>query len=116
MEDHIPLLRPRPVHTPSTRKQRTKYCVLLNHRSGTINPSELQQAIVSFGYNVSQQAGNIIIKRYSKRGLGDITFDDFIALTIRLRHLSEQFRQRDTQGQGYATLSYDDFLKISLKV
>lgn len=75
-------------------------------RSGRINPVELSQAIQSYGYNISQAVGNTILKRYSRHGL--INFDDFIAVSVKVRALSEAFRRHDPSGQGYATLSYDD--------
>ncbi|XP_002741663.1 sorcin-like [Saccoglossus kowalevskii] len=82
-------------------------------RSGTMDAQELAAVIRSFGYNLSPQAFQTILKRYSKAG-GFITFDDFVALSVRLRALSDAFRRRDPQRNGTATFQYDDFLRCTL--
>merc|ERR1711991_331658 len=43
-----------------------------------------------------------------------ITFDDFVALAVRVRALTERFRQRDTQGTGHAAFYYDDFIQVAM--
>lgn len=55
-------------------------------RSGTCEPHELHTAVASFGYNLSPQALNIIVKRYSDSGR--IGFDDFVGCNVRLRGLT----------------------------
>lgn len=55
-------------------------------RSGTVEPHELHQAIASFGYNLSPQALAIIVQRYSTNGR--IGFDDFVALSVKLRAIT----------------------------
>ena len=55
-------------------------------RSGTVEPHELHQAIVSFGYNLSPQALGTLVRRYSTDG--KIGFDDFVSCCIRLRTLT----------------------------
>eukprot|EP00794_Sanderia_malayensis_P003131 gene3131-3599_t len=55
-------------------------------RSGTVEPHELHNAIRSWGYNLTPQALNIIVKRYSMDSR--ITFDNFIAVAVRLRLLT----------------------------
>ena len=81
-------------------------------RSGTVEPHEMHQAIVSWGYNLSAQALNIIIKRYSDNGR--IKFDDFVSAAIRLRMLTDHFRRRDATQTGYASFSYDDFIQVTM--
>ena len=76
--------------------------------SGSLDEQELKSAISSFGYSLSATALNVIMKRYNTNG--KIYFDDFIALTTRIRSLSSFFISRDTQRQGYASLGYDDFM------
>ncbi|XP_071812333.1 sorcin-like isoform X2 [Apostichopus japonicus] len=80
-------------------------------RSGTVEPSELQQALTSFGYNLSPQAYGCLIRRYSVNG--KVTFDAFVALCVRLRALTDQFRRRDAQQNGSALFQYDDFISVS---
>uniref|UniRef100_A0A3B3CRG5 Sorcin n=1 Tax=Oryzias melastigma TaxID=30732 RepID=A0A3B3CRG5_ORYME len=74
--------------------------------SGTIEGQELQQAIRTLGYNLSPQAMNCIMKRYSNHGR--IPFDDFVSCSVRLRALTDHFRRRDTNQSGNALFQYDD--------
>ncbi|KAG7218389.1 hypothetical protein INR49_020422 [Caranx melampygus] len=74
--------------------------------SGTVEAHELQQAITTMGYNLSPQAMNCIMKRYSLHGR--IPFDEFVSCCVRLRALTDQFRRRDTSQSGSAMFQYDD--------
>lgn len=84
-------------------------------RSGTVEPHELQKAIASMGtattapypsiwvetariyvwiyfcagYNLSPQAMNVIVKRFSTNNR--ITFDEFIACCVKLRALTGEW-------------------------
>ncbi|KAJ8290809.1 hypothetical protein GJAV_G00017820 [Gymnothorax javanicus] len=80
--------------------------------SGTVEPHELQQAIVGLGYRLSGQAMNVIIKRYSTQGR--ISFDDYVACCIKLRTMTDLFRRRDASQQGVATFQYDDFIQCTM--
>ncbi|TKS82693.1 Sorcin [Collichthys lucidus] len=75
-------------------------------RSGTMEGPELQHAISAMGFNLSPQAMNIVMKRYSNNGR--IGFDDFMSCCIRLRGLTDHFRRRDTTQAGTAMFHYDD--------
>ncbi|CAG8748345.1 5722_t:CDS:2, partial [Funneliformis mosseae] len=52
--------------------------------SGTINFAELKNALRTFGYNLSDNFINLLIKKYDKyggnknAGKGDVTFDNFV--------------------------------------
>jgi len=81
-------------------------------RSGTIDPTELHQAISSWGYRLSPQALNIIVTRYAINN--QIKFDDFISAAIRLRLLTDHFRRRDTTQTGYSNFGYDDFIQVTM--
>ena len=56
--------------------------------SGTVEPHELQQALVSFGYNLTPQAMEVALRRYSTDG--KIPFDNFVALCVRLKSLTSK--------------------------
>uniref|UniRef100_A0A3Q2YZA1 EF-hand domain-containing protein n=1 Tax=Hippocampus comes TaxID=109280 RepID=A0A3Q2YZA1_HIPCM len=75
-------------------------------RSGTVEAQEMQQAIKSLGYNLSPNALNMIMKRYSVNGR--IPFDDFVSCCVRLRGLTDHFQRRDTSRNGTANFHYDD--------
>ena len=57
-------------------------------RSGTVEPGELQQALVTFGYNLSPQALGVINRRYANQGR--VPFDAFVGLCVRLRALTSE--------------------------
>jgi len=57
-------------------------------RSGTVEPHELQQALVTFGYNLSPQAMGVLLRRYSVDGR--VKFDSFVALCVRLKALTSE--------------------------
>ncbi|KAM3614445.1 uncharacterized protein V6R79_014462 [Siganus canaliculatus] len=83
-------------------------------QSGTVEGPELQQAIGTMGYNLSPQAMNVMMKRYSTAGR--IAFDDFISCCVRLRALTDQFRRRDTTHTGQATFQFDDFIQVTMSI
>ncbi|XP_019220688.1 sorcin [Oreochromis niloticus] len=83
-------------------------------QSGTIEGHELQQAINSMGYNLSPQAMNCIMKRYSLNGR--IPFDEFVSCAVRLRALTDHFRRRDTTQTGNASFQYDDFIQVTMSI
>lgn len=83
-------------------------------RSGSVEGHELQQAIGAMGYNLSPQAMNCIMKRYSLSGR--IPFDEFVACCVRLRALTDHFRRRDTSQNGSATFQYDDFIQVTMSI
>lgn len=81
-------------------------------RSGTVEPHELHSAITSWSYNLTPQALGIIVKRYAVQSR--ITFDNFIAIAVRLRLLTDAFRRRDATQAGYANFTYDDFVQVTM--
>ncbi|XP_058504267.1 sorcin [Solea solea] len=83
-------------------------------RSGTVEAQELQQALVTMGYNLSPNALNGIIRRYSVSGR--IPFDEFIGCSVRLRCMTDQFQRRDTSRSGHASFQYDDFIQVTMSV
>jgi len=93
---------------------KTTFASFDRDRSGTMEAHELQQAIVSMGYNLSPQAMNIVMRRNSVQGR--IAFDDFMSCCIRLRALTDQFRRRDTAHNGTAMFQFDDFIQVTMSV
>ena len=57
-----------------------------------------------------------IVYTRSKKSNRQIGFDDFIACAIRVRALSAAFRDRDAAQQGTATLQYDDFMRMVMRL
>ncbi|XP_068615890.1 sorcin-like [Brachionichthys hirsutus] len=83
-------------------------------RSGTMEAAELQQAVATFGYNLSPQALGVVMKRYSTNG--KVGFDDFMSCSIKLRGLTDHFQVRDTTRTGKVTFQYDDFMQVAMSL
>merc|ERR1712150_333204 len=83
-------------------------------RSGSVSPHELHNAIASWGYKLSPQALNIIVKNYAHNG--HVAFDEFVGAAVKLRTLTDQFKRRDASQTGTATFQYDDFIQVGMFV
>ncbi|XP_019874773.1 programmed cell death protein 6-like isoform X2 [Aethina tumida] len=86
--------------------------------SGNIDRNELKTALVTFGYRLSDNLINILIRKFDRHGNGTILFDDFIQCCIILYTLTASFRQHDTDQDGVITIHYEQFLTMvfSLKI
>ncbi|XP_046843194.1 programmed cell death protein 6-like [Xenia sp. Carnegie-2017] len=80
--------------------------------SGTIDRNELKAALRSFGYNLSERFYGILIRKFDRTGSGDIRFDDFIQCCVVLQTLTNAFKQRDHNFNGWITVSYEQFLAM----
>lgn len=52
--------------------------------SGNIDQPELRQALVTFGYRLSEGIVTMLLKKFDRNGSGTIYFDDFIQCCIIL--------------------------------
>ena len=55
-----------------------------NDNSGNIDRNELKNALVSFGYRLSDNIVDILVRKYDRAGRGTIYFDDFIQCCVVL--------------------------------
>ncbi|XP_041362702.1 programmed cell death protein 6-like [Gigantopelta aegis] len=83
-------------------------------RSGTIDAGEFHTAIRTFGYNLSPQFADLVVRKFDRRGIRSINFDDFIQACVMLKTLTDKFRVKDKQQQGVVQISYEDFLEMVL--
>ncbi|XP_072274351.1 grancalcin [Pyxicephalus adspersus] len=90
------------------------FCTFDRDGSGSVEPHELNQAILSMGYRLNAPTLNSIVKRYSKSGR--IFFDDYVACCVKLRALTDVFRRRDNMQQGMVNFIYDDFLQCTMAI
>ncbi|KAF9228601.1 EF-hand [Gyrodon lividus] len=88
--------------------------------SGSIEGRELSEALRSFGYNLSPALLTILEHKYASGAttaygpsLG-ITFDRFVRACVTVKTLTEAFQRVDTDNDGWAQLSYEEFMKITL--
>jgi len=78
--------------------------------SGNIDRNELKSALQSFGYTLSENTINMLLRKYDRAGKGTIYFDDFIQCCVVLHTLTTAFRQFDTDLDGVITIHYEQFL------
>jgi len=92
-------------------------------RSGTIDGGELTQALQQFGYNLSPQLLNLVLRKYDVKattatgGWGPppgISFDRFVRACVAIKQLTEAFRQIDTDRDGWIQINYDTFMETIL--
>ena len=74
-------------------------------RSGTISYDEFTDALVAFGYRLSQQYITLLFNTYDSRGRGVLSFDLFVQACISLKRMTDVFKKYDTDRDGYITLS-----------
>ncbi|XP_042601059.1 peflin [Cyprinus carpio] len=80
-------------------------------RSGSINSTEMHQALSQMGYNLSPQFIQELVNRYSARGVnGVLQLDRFIQVCTQLQIMTQAFREKDTAMTGNVKMSYEDFL------
>ncbi|XP_054273886.1 programmed cell death protein 6-like [Macrosteles quadrilineatus] len=82
--------------------------------SGNIDRTELKTALVSFGYRLSENIIDLMVRKFDRHGNGTILFDDFIQCCIVLHTLTSAFRQYDTDQDGYITIHYEQFIGMVL--
>ncbi|KAF0032052.1 hypothetical protein F2P81_016607 [Scophthalmus maximus] len=58
------------------------------------------------GFQLSPRAMKCIMRRYSLNG--QISFDNFVSCSIRIRCLTDHFQKRDGARNGNASFQYDD--------
>ncbi|KAJ2494942.1 hypothetical protein GGI11_008627, partial [Coemansia sp. RSA 2049] len=75
--------------------------------SGTIDRGELHQALSAFGFRISPQVVDALIRKYDIQGRGAITFDNFINSCVTIRSLTDSFRRLDNDQDGWINLNYD---------
>lgn len=84
--------------------------------SGTIDKNELKTALTSFGYRLSDNFYNILLRKFDRQARGMVTFDDFIQCSVVLQTLTQQFRTRDTDQDGWIQISYEDYLSMVFSI
>ncbi|KAJ2320741.1 hypothetical protein IWW52_001180 [Coemansia sp. RSA 2704] len=80
--------------------------------SGTIDRNELFQALSAFGFRVSQQVVDLLLRKYDVQGRDAITFDNFINSCVTIRSLTDSFRRLDDNQDGWVNMNYDTFLQL----
>lgn len=83
-------------------------------RSGNIDARELNTAFHTFGYNLSPQFCDLVVRTFDRHARRNINFDDFIQACVMLKTLTDKFRAKDQQQNGTIKISYEEFLEMVL--
>ncbi|THD22293.1 Programmed cell death protein 6 [Fasciola hepatica] len=85
-------------------------------RSGPISCHEMQTALSSFGFRLSPQFVNLLIRKFDRTRRGQIAFDDFIYCCVCLQNLTSGFMPYDMNRNGIAQFSCERFLMAAFAV
>ncbi|XP_021741065.1 probable calcium-binding protein CML49 [Chenopodium quinoa] len=77
-------------------------------RNGSIDSSEMNQAMSSLGYCVSPIIVNLLVAKFSKSGRCSLQYDAFIECCLTIKGLTETFNAKAVCGK--ATFCYEEFL------
>ncbi|XP_072031112.1 calpain-9-like isoform X3 [Amphiura filiformis] len=79
--------------------------------SGTFNAYELRSALRAVGYKLSQKTFGAMVLRYADKE-SQITFDNFIASAIKLKHMFTTFNENKSGNE--AQFNLDKYLMIAM--
>jgi Ca2+-binding EF-hand superfamily protein len=78
--------------------------------SGSISFAEFNEALIAFGYRLSQQFVALLYRTYDRDGRNALSFDLFVQACISLKRMTDVFKKYDEDRDGYITLSFEEFL------
>jgi hypothetical protein len=73
--------------------------------SGSISFAEFNEALVAFGYRLSQGFVTLLYQTYDRSGRNALSFDLFVQACISLKRMTDVFKKYDEDRDGYITLS-----------
>lgn len=73
--------------------------------SGSISYAEFNEALIAFGYRLSQQFVTLLYRTYDRGGQNAMSFDLFVQACISLKRMTDVFKKYDEDRDGYITLS-----------
>ncbi|XP_023333051.1 programmed cell death protein 6 [Eurytemora carolleeae] len=83
-------------------------------KSGSINLVELEEALTSFGYTLSRDVMQLLLRRFDRTNSHAVKFDDFIQCCLVLHGMTDIFRAEDTDQDGVIQITYERFLVLLL--
>jgi Ca2+-binding EF-hand superfamily protein len=73
--------------------------------SGSISYAEFNEALVAFGYRLSQGFVGLLYQTYDRDRRNALSFDLFVQACISLKRMTDVFKKYDEDRDGYITLS-----------
>lgn len=84
-------------------------------RSGSIDKSEMREALLSLGYAISPPILDCLLQKFDQTGLARaMDYDSFVECGLVVKGLTEKFKEQDTRLMGSATLNYQTFMLMVL--
>ncbi|GAA5858733.1 hypothetical protein JCM8547_004962 [Rhodosporidiobolus lusitaniae] len=89
-------------------------------QSGTMDGNEFSVALSQFGYQLSPNLVNLLIKKYSPlqgnpgAAPAGVNFDRFVRCCVTVKQLSEGFKGHDQDRDGWVQISYEQFMQLVL--
>ncbi|KAG1456280.1 hypothetical protein G6F56_006864 [Rhizopus delemar] len=87
--------------------------------SGSINESEMENALRNFGFNVSPRFIHTLIQKFdryvNKTGKGEVSFDNFVQACVTVKTLTDSFKEFDENGDGWIQINYEQFLDLVVR-
>jgi Ca2+-binding EF-hand superfamily protein len=84
-------------------------------KSGGISLSEFSDALVAFGYRLSESFVAFLFRAFDKQKKNQLSFDLFVQACISLKRMTDAFKKYDEDRDGFITLSFEQFLEEVLK-
>lgn len=81
--------------------------------SGHLCSFELRQALNSAGYRLNNHVCNALMLRYGD-DQGQISFDDFIMCSVKLKTMMETFMEKDMEKNNTATFTLEEWIENTM--
>ncbi|XP_018412024.1 PREDICTED: calpain-2 catalytic subunit isoform X2 [Nanorana parkeri] len=82
-------------------------------RSGTMNTTEMRNALEAAGFKLNSQIHQLLVARFADDNLS-IDFDNFVRCLIRLEIMFKIFKQMDTENSGVVPLSFFQWMTFTI--
>ena len=80
--------------------------------SGSIDRHELKMALSSFGYRLTDQFYESLVKRFGRSEGDSVAFDDFIQCACTIQKMTNKFQAYDINRTGGIDIEYEPFLTL----
>ncbi|RXG54379.1 Calpain-B [Armadillidium vulgare] len=78
--------------------------------SGHLSGFELREALHSAGYRLNNHILSALMLRYGDQE-GNLSFDDFVMCSVKLKTLMQTFHDRDPRNTGLVTFTLEEFVE-----
>ncbi|AYU77216.1 programmed cell death 6 protein-like protein [Leishmania donovani] len=83
---------------------------------GRLDSNEVRAALVSSGYQVSEQTFQALMRKFDRQRRGSLGFDDYVELSIFICRVRNVFAFYDRERTGQVTFTFDTFIGGSVSI